>query len=184
MLCRIICIVQVQRSRHALHADCTAPTRQHEVWIMQIRESICPERSRSSSGNWWSVRDVNVRSCCRERTVVMGILVYFCTLFSRSLDGVALRININSRLFWSLYYDQDAWVPNGFRAGSSTIHNLSHSGWTTAVATKSIHMTSRWAHRWGVFVNQSCTPRDVSNCLNMIDCLSRRRHRKMKNCQG
>ena len=49
MLCRI-CTVHIQSRKHVIdHADCTAPTLQHELDHTD-QESICPERSRSSSG--------------------------------------------------------------------------------------------------------------------------------------
>ena len=54
MLCKI-CIVQFQPKKHALDdADHTTPTRQQELDHAD-QESICPERSRSSSGNRLSI---------------------------------------------------------------------------------------------------------------------------------
>ena len=62
MLCRI-CTVQIKpRKRDQLHADYTAPARQHELYHTDHELSICPERARS-----WSVIIDHELSICPER---------------------------------------------------------------------------------------------------------------------
>ena len=73
MLCRI-CIVQIQLRKPALDlADYTAPTERHKLDNTH-QESICPERSRSSSVNRLyrsSVRGVQVSASADAATAVL-----------------------------------------------------------------------------------------------------------------
>ena len=62
-----ICTVQIQLRKHALgYADGTAPTRQHELDPAD-QESICPERTRSSSRNRFIRPMYDVLSCFSRR---------------------------------------------------------------------------------------------------------------------
>ena len=124
---------------------------------------------------WWRVS--RFEGCARY---VLGVLCIQMTLRNRLRKRRRL---ISKIIFWQKYFCPQKrstyiWQKYGvvefYELVSSKMHNVSPSGpqkikGVGFLDTKHIKLTAstRGAHRWRIFVNQSCTLWVMSNCLDI-----------------